>query len=67
MSDGGGEYSSNEFKEYLKEEGIIHRITPPYTPERNGIAERYNRTIIEKVRSMIYFKKVEKSFWGKRL
>ena len=64
VSDGGGEYLSNEFKEYLEEEGIIHRITPPYTPERNGVAERYNRTIIEKVRSMLAAKKVDKSFWG---
>src|SRR5688500_1038351 len=64
VSDGGGEYMSNLFRDYLREEGIVHRVTPPYTPQRNGVAERYNRTIIEKVRSMIETKKVDKSFWG---
>ena len=64
MSDGGGEYTSKEFKQYLKEEGIIQKITPPYTPQRNGVAERFNRTIIEKVRCMLKTNNLNKEFWG---
>lgn len=40
--DGGEEYTSNTFKAYLTEHGITQHITPPYTPEHNGIAERGN-------------------------
>ncbi|GJS95181.1 retrotransposon protein, putative, ty1-copia subclass [Tanacetum coccineum] len=35
-SDRGGEYISQEFKDYLKACGIIQQLTPPYTPQHNG-------------------------------
>ena len=31
-SDRGGEYLSQEFQDYLKENGILSQWTPPYTP-----------------------------------
>ncbi|GJU78159.1 retrotransposon protein, putative, ty1-copia subclass [Tanacetum coccineum] len=31
-SDRGGEYISQEFKDYLKAYGIVQQLTPPYTP-----------------------------------
>ena len=31
----GGEYTSNEFAQYLKNEGIRHEYTIPKTPEQN--------------------------------
>nr|GEX56900.1 retrotransposon protein, putative, Ty1-copia subclass [Tanacetum cinerariifolium] len=43
-SDRGGEYISQEFKDYLKACGIIQELTPPYTPQHNGVSERRNRT-----------------------
>ncbi|MBA3284504.1 MAG: DDE-type integrase/transposase/recombinase, partial [Nitrosopumilus sp.] len=64
LSDGGGEYVNEEFKKFSKEKGFIQRITPPYTPQRNGLAERFNRTIMEKVRCMINTANFEKEFWG---
>lgn len=33
---------------YLKSEIIKHTIFAPYTPVQNGVAESYNRMIIEK-------------------
>jgi len=53
-SDGGGEYTGNTFRTYLAEHGITQHITPPYTPEHNGIAERANRSIMDMVRCMIF-------------
>jgi transposase InsO family protein len=50
-SDRGGEYSG--LKNYLDEEGILVEMSAGYCPESNGIAERYNRTIHKKVRSML--------------
>lgn len=49
-TDNGCEYCSNEFENYLKSEGIIHKKTNSYTPEQNGLSERSNRTIVEKAR-----------------
>ena len=62
--DGGGEYISKNFKSYLRNKGIKHEITPPYTPELNGVAERANRTIVEMARSMLDQRKLERQFWG---
>jgi hypothetical protein len=44
-SDTGGEYISNELKHFFLTSGVIHELTPPYLPESNGIAERFNQTI----------------------
>ena len=40
-SDRGGEYEF-PFQEICLENGIIHQMTAPYTPQHNGIAERKN-------------------------
>jgi len=52
-TDGGGEFTSGEFENFCRDNGIIHEITTPYTPQHNGIAERRNKTIMNMVRSMI--------------
>ena len=41
-TDGGGEYLNADMQAYLKECGIEHQHTVPYTPQQNGIAERFN-------------------------
>ncbi|GJV83567.1 retrotransposon protein, putative, ty1-copia subclass [Tanacetum coccineum] len=43
-SDRGGEYLSQEFKDYLSENGIVQNLTSPYTPQQNGVSERRNRS-----------------------
>ncbi|CAA0836973.1 Unknown protein [Striga hermonthica] len=53
-SDNGGEYSSHEFKNYCADHGIRHEKTVPGTPQHNGVAERINRTIMEKERYDIH-------------
>lgn len=40
QSDGGGEFTSNQFKEFLEINGINHRISYPHTLEQNGAADR---------------------------
>ena len=52
-TDGGGEYNSHEFQVFCDEEGIIHEVTSPYTPQHNGVAKKRNRTILNMTRSMI--------------
>ena len=66
-TDNGGEYVSTEFENFLKKEGIEHQYTIPKTPEQNGVSERFNRTLIEKVRSMLADSELPHSFWAEAL
>ena len=66
-TDNGGEYTSKEFKNYLKSEGVRHELTVPKTPEQNGVAERLNRTLVEAVRSMLIDANLPHKFWAEAL
>ena len=63
-SDRGGEYLSHEFSNHLKSCGIVSQLTPPGTPQRNGVSERRNRTLLDMVRSMMSQSDLPLSFWG---
>jgi transposase InsO family protein len=45
-SDNGGEYISNEFKDFYNKEGIRRELIEPHNPYQNGVAERKTRTIV---------------------
>ena len=47
MTDNGPGYISNRFNELCDELGIRHIYTKPYTPQTNGKAERFIRTLKE--------------------
>src|SRR3989337_4528933 len=63
-SDRGGEYMSQEFDGHLKSRGIVPQLTPPGMPQRNGVSERRNRTLLDMVRSMMSKSDFPLSFWG---
>ena len=42
-TDNGGEYVSNEFKNFYAKEGIRRELTTPHNPQQNGVDERNNR------------------------
>ncbi|GJW17635.1 retrotransposon protein, putative, ty1-copia subclass [Tanacetum coccineum] len=62
-SDRGGEYTSQEFKDYLKSCRIVQQLTPPYIPQHNGVSERRIHTLLDMVRSMMKIKPLPLSFW----
>lgn len=62
--DSGGQYCLNDFQNFANEKGINFQYTVPYKPQQNGIAERYNRTVMEKARCLIFDSQLEKKFWG---
>ena len=64
QSDRGVEYLSTEFTQFLKDNGILAQLTPPYTHQMNGVSERRNRTLLDIVRSMMSFSKLPISLWG---
>ena len=55
---------SHEFDSHLKECGIVPHLTPPGTPQRNGVSERWNRTLLDIVRSMMSRTDLPLSFVG---
>lgn len=65
--DNGGEYISRRCKEFCKEKGVVLEYTAAYTPEQNGRAERMNRTLVEKARSLIYESQLPKEMWGEAI
>ncbi|KAJ9542665.1 hypothetical protein OSB04_029171 [Centaurea solstitialis] len=66
-SDRGGEYLSDEFDNNLIECGIVSQLTPPYTPQMNGVSERRKRTLLCMVRTMMCHSTLPMSFWGHAL
>ena len=50
VSDHGGKYTSKEFNDYLAKQGTNHRLKVHDTPESNGVAERLNRTLVDRTR-----------------
>lgn len=63
-TDYGGEYMNNIFETFLLDNGITHQRSTPYTPQQNGLAERFNRTIVEKVRCMLIDAALSLAFWA---
>ena len=63
-SDRGGEYLSYEFGLHLKQCRIFSQLTPPGTPQRYGVSEHRNRTLLDMVRSMMYLTDLPLSFCG---
>lgn len=63
-TDRGGEFCSNNFKDYCEETGIRRHYTTPYSPQQNGVVERRNRTVVAMARSFLKRMKMPSNFWG---
>ncbi|EDN03936.1 predicted protein [Histoplasma mississippiense (nom. inval.)] len=65
--DGGGEFKSDELKTYCQRKGIAYEITTPDTPQSNGPAERANRIVGEKTRSLLFDSGLARELWGEAI
>ena len=63
-TDNGREFKNSKLDYYLKKEGVTHEFSAPYTHEQNGIIERYNRTILDGTRALLYNSGLPNTFWG---
>lgn len=52
-SDRDGEFLSKEFNIFCDENRIHRKLTAPYTPKKNGVANRKNRSVVEMARSLL--------------
>ncbi|RVW21782.1 Retrovirus-related Pol polyprotein from transposon TNT 1-94 [Vitis vinifera] len=75
-SDQGGEYygkhgdagqQKGPFARYLQDNGIVAQYTMSGSPERNGVAERRNRTLMEMKRSMMGRSNFPEYLWGEAI
>nr|KAJ0202156.1 hypothetical protein LSAT_V11C600323170 [Lactuca sativa] len=66
-SDNGLEFKNNTLDSFLKDKGIEHNFSAPYTPQQNGVVERRNRTLCEAARSMLIFADLPQYFWAEAI
>jgi transposase InsO family protein len=52
-SDNGTEFKNSRIEGFLKEDGIKHEFSSPYTPQQNGVVQRKNITLLDMARTMI--------------
>ena len=62
-SDNGREYNKRKILEFCKNNGIRKIYSPPYNPENNGLAERFNQTIISCAKTLLFWSKLSEYFW----
>jgi transposase InsO family protein len=64
-TDNGGEFTSTEFNDYCRDNGIKRQLTNSYTPHQNGVTERINKTLIGMARYMMQFKGLSTKYLAK--
>ncbi|GJT93061.1 retrotransposon protein, putative, ty1-copia subclass [Tanacetum coccineum] len=64
MTYNGLEFCNREFKQLCVESGIARHLTVAGTPQQNGLAERMNRTLMDKVRCLLIQSGLPKTFWA---
>ena len=62
-SDRGGEYLAGSVTKILEEKGIERHLTMPGSPQQNGKAERFNRTVMDKALAMLHAAGLSSGFW----
>jgi hypothetical protein len=62
-SDHKGEYMSSELKSFLAKKGIKHHLMMPRSLQQNGIAKRWNQTILDKAYTSLHSTGLSLGFW----
>uniref|UniRef100_A0A2N9J6E2 Integrase catalytic domain-containing protein n=1 Tax=Fagus sylvatica TaxID=28930 RepID=A0A2N9J6E2_FAGSY len=63
-TDCGGEFTSNEFHTFCANNGIVHQLSCPHTPQQNGVAERKHRHIIQCALALLSQSNLPISYWS---
>ncbi|GFW82270.1 retrovirus-related Pol polyprotein from transposon TNT 1-94 [Trichonephila clavipes] len=66
-TDGGLEFCNKDMDNFLTKLGIKHEVTNSYTPEMNGVAERFNLTALDGIKTLLKSSEVPHKFWGEAL
>ncbi|GFT35660.1 retrovirus-related Pol polyprotein from transposon TNT 1-94 [Trichonephila clavipes] len=66
-TDDGLEFCNKDMDNFLTELGIKHEVTNSYTPEMNGVAERFNLTALDGIKTLLNSSEIPHKFWGEAL
>lgn len=58
---------SDQFTQFLEEQGITQETSAPHTPQQNGVAELMNQTLIGGTNSLLQHSSMSKGFWAKAI
>uniref|UniRef100_A0ABD2WAD9 Endonuclease n=2 Tax=Trichogramma kaykai TaxID=54128 RepID=A0ABD2WAD9_9HYME len=63
-SDNGTEFTGGKFAEIIDREKATFDFAPPFTPQLNGTAERFNKTIQNKIRALMFDSGLPETMWS---
>lgn len=63
-TDNGLEFCNQQMDKLCRDSGIKRHKTCSYTPQQNGVSERMNMSIMDKVRSMLVETGLDGSYWA---
>lgn len=63
-SDRGTEFINTSLEDYCRRNIIRQRFSDAYTPQQNGLAERFNRTILEALRTILVDSGFRLNLWN---
>ncbi|GBM16763.1 Copia protein [Araneus ventricosus] len=66
-TDNGMEFCYTEFNKFLEDQGIHAERTNVYSPEQNGVSERFNYTAMDAVKAMLKDSGLGNGFWVEAL
>ena len=66
-TDNGLEFCNQLFNDFCAQNGVVRHKTVRHTPQQNGLAERMNRTLMDKVRCLLIHSKLPQSLWAETL
>ncbi|KAJ0572915.1 putative RNA-directed DNA polymerase [Helianthus annuus] len=61
--DGAPELIRGPMARFLSDSSIAYRISCPYTPQQNGVAERKSNHLSEVARALLFHARLPKKFW----
>jgi hypothetical protein len=63
-TDRGGEYLGHDFVAHLKSKGTVQKLSVHDTHQQSGVAERRNRTIVERTWALLHASGLPKNLWA---
>jgi hypothetical protein len=63
-TDNGGEFTAAEFTSYCADEGVQRHYSTPYSPQQNGVVERFNQTVVWMARALLKQRGMSAVFCG---
>lgn len=64
LSDNGGEYVSNAFRDMCAKKDTRRELTAPHKPQQNGMAKRKNRSIVGVAKAMLHHQGLPMFLWA---